>query len=78
MNLARLFIVPVVLNFLIVASAATSTEVRLPYSLTAYWGAPLTYTDSASRACRAALAMQRKINELSPELERLGFEVTSE
>lgn len=42
-------------------------------TLTAYWGAPITYPDSATRACRAALRMHALIKEISPELEAQGF-----
>ncbi len=42
-------------------------------AITAYWGAPIQYPDSAARACKAALEMQQRIRELSPQLETQGF-----
>ena len=41
-------------------------------ALTAYWGAPIAYTDSAKRACEAALQMVRKVDELEATLLELG------
>ena len=42
-------------------------------ALTAYWGAPIVYPDSANRACKAALRMHGLIKELSPKLEAKGY-----
>jgi adenylate cyclase len=42
-------------------------------ALTAYWGAPIDYADSAPRACRAALDMVRRLQELNPELQSRGL-----
>ena len=42
-------------------------------TLTAYWGAPIVYEDSAKRACAAALRMHTLIKQLSPKLETKGY-----
>ena len=42
-------------------------------ALTAYWGAPIAYTDAAERACAATLRMQDVVSKLSPWIEQRGF-----
>ncbi len=42
-------------------------------ALTAYWGAPIAYDDSAARACDAALKMLRRVEELNPMLLDSGM-----
>jgi adenylate cyclase len=42
-------------------------------ALTAYWGAPIAYTDSAPRACRAALDMVKRLRELNQRLQSRGL-----
>lgn len=38
------------------------------HALTAYWGAPISYEDSADRACNSAVNMLKVANNLSPVL----------
>jgi len=42
-------------------------------ALTAYWGAPIVYEDSAKRACETALQLHSAIKEISPQLEAKGY-----
>jgi adenylate cyclase len=41
-------------------------------AIVAFWGAPLPQDDHAIRACRAAVQMQRKLEEIRPLWEREG------
>ncbi|MCI0482773.1 MAG: adenylate/guanylate cyclase domain-containing protein, partial [Candidatus Dadabacteria bacterium] len=41
-------------------------------AIVAFWGAPLPQEDHALRACRAAVQMQRKLDEVRPQWEREG------
>jgi adenylate cyclase len=41
-------------------------------AVVAFWGAPLPQDDHAVRACRAAVQMQRKLDEIRPQWEREG------
>lgn len=40
------------------------------HGLTAYWGAPISYEDSAERACNAGLEMLKAVEELNKSWER--------
>lgn len=57
----------------IVFNLAGTLESYRGYSLTAYWGAPLAYADSADRACDAALQMISSVSELNPLLIEQGM-----
>ena len=41
-------------------------------AIVAFWGAPLPQTDHALRACRAAVRMQRRLEELRPQWKQQG------
>jgi adenylate cyclase len=41
-------------------------------AIMAFWGAPLPSTDHARRACRAAIACQRRLEEIRPSFEAAG------
>ena len=41
-------------------------------AIVAFWGAPLPQQDHALRACRAAVQMQRRLEQLRPQWEREG------
>ena len=42
-------------------------------AIMAFWGAPRERSDHATRACRAALAMEQRLDELSKDWEKRGF-----